>query len=477
MTNKSKFIYEKVAGKLEKLIEKEIFQVGDRLPSVRELRDQYDISISTALQVYNHLERKGIVEPREKSGYFVQFSRKRCSCLKQNSNPDPVVRPVSVDEMVAEIRDTASQKNLVNLSSPIPPPDLLPAAHLHTALLQTVRHEKPEYLRYTMDQGEERLGRQISRLALQWGSAIDENDVIVTNGCMEALSLCLQAVAKPGDTIVTESPTFYGILQTIQYMNMKVLELPTNPVTGLCLDKLESALKKRKISACLLVNSFNNPLGSCMPDDKKKDLVYLLAKHNVPLIEDDIYGHLYFGRHRPKPAMAFDKKGLVLHCSSFSKTLAPGFRIGWTLPGRFRDKIMRIKYMKSIAPSALLQQTIAQYLETNRYERHLKKLRYALSAQMMQTLKAISHYFPDDVYPTHPEGGMTLWIQLPPHIDSYLLYREALHKNIHISPGIIFSTQQEKYKNYIRISCAEPWDEQRENALKWLGAWVKKQKR
>jgi DNA-binding transcriptional MocR family regulator len=471
---KTRFVYEQVASRLEMLIEKEVFQVGERLPSVRELREQYGISISTALQVYAHLERKGIVEPREKSGYFVQFSRRHSSCLNQNSNPDPVARPVSIDVMVAEIRESAARQGLVNLSTPVPPPDLLPIAHIHTSLLQTIRHEKPEYLRYSMNQGEERLRRQIARSALHWGSIVDEKDVIITNGCMEALSLCLQAVAKPGDTIVTQSPTFYGILQTIQYMNMKVLELPTNPVSGLCIDKLEEALKKRKIAACLLVNNFNNPLGSCMPDDNKKELVRILAGYEVPLIEDDIYGELYFNGHRPRPAKYFDKKGLVLHCSSFSKTLAPGFRIGWTFPGRFRDKIIRIKYMKSIASNVLLQQAIAQYLETNRYERHLKKLRYALSAQMMQTLKAISNYFPDNVFSTHPAGGMTLWLQLPQHIDSYRLYREALKKNIHITPGIIFSTQKEKYKNYIRISCAEPWSAEREEAMKWLGKQIGK---
>lgn len=466
---KTKFIYEKVADQLETLIEKEVYQVGDRLPSVRELREQYDISISTALQVYSHLERKGIVEPREKSGYFVQFARQKFSYLHQNSNPDPVARPVSIDAMVAEIRDSATREGLINLSTPVPPPALLPAAQLHSALLQTIRHEKPDYLRYSMNQGEERLRRQLARQAAHWGGNISDDEVIITNGCMEALSLCLQAVAGPGDTIITQSPTFYGILQTIQYMNMKVLELPTNPISGLCMDKLEAALKKRKIAACLLVNSFNNPLGSCMPDDHKKDLVHLLCRHEVPLIEDDIYGELFFGRHRPRPAKYFDKKGWVLHCSSFSKTLAPGFRIGWTFPGRFRDKIMRIKYMKSIASNGLLQQAIAQYLETNRYERHLKKLRYALSVQMMQTLKAVNNYFPDNVFSTHPLGGMTLWVQLPATLDSYVLYREALKENIHITPGGIFSTQKEKYRNYIRISYAEPWSEKREAALKWLG--------
>lgn len=469
---KTKFIYEKIADKLEILIEKEVYQVGDRLPSVRELRDQYDISISTALQVYNHLERKGIVEPREKSGYFVQFARQKFSCLHQNSSPDPVARPVSIDAMVAEIRKSATREGLINLSTPVPPPSLLPSAHLHSALLQTIRHEKPDYLRYTMNQGDECLRRQIARQAVHWGGSMSDEDVIITNGCMEAISLCLQAVAGPGDTIITQSPTFYGILQTIQYMNMKVLELPTNPITGLCIDKLENALKKRKIAACLLVNSFNNPLGSCMPDDHKKEMVKLISRYEVPLIEDDIYGDLYFGDHRPKPAKYFDKKGWVLHCSSFSKTLAPGFRIGWAFSDRFRDKIMRIKYMKSIASNTLLQQAVVQYLETNRFERHLKKLRYALSAQMMQTLKAISHYFPENVFTTHPQGGMTLWLQLPDNMDAYLLYRKALNNNIHITPGGIFSTQKEKYKNYIRISYAEPWSVERERALKWLGSLI-----
>lgn len=465
----NRFVYEKVAVHLESLIEKEVFRVGDRLPSVRELREQYGISISTALQAYSYLERRGLVASREKSGYFVQFSRKRNAWLKRVSNPDSIPRPVSVDEMVAEIRTSAKRSDLINLSMPVPPPELLPTAQLHTALLQTIRREKPGYLRYAIDEGDPRFRRLIARSASRWAGEIDESDVVVTNGCMEALTLCLQAVGKPGDTIITESPTFYGVLQTIQYMDMKVLEMPTDAQTGLCIDKLEHVLKTTRVAACLLVNSFNNPLGSCMPDAHKEKLVSLLACHGIPLIEDDIYGELYFGDHRPVPAKAYDRNGLVLHCSSFSKTLVPGFRLGWTIPGRFTEKIMRIKYMKSIASNLLLQQAVAQYLENNRYERHLKKLRCHLKDQMMQTLKAISRYFPADTYTTHPEGGMTLWLQLPGKVDSYRLYRDALAQSIHITPGIVFSTQREKYLDCIRLSCAEPWDASKDEALAWLG--------
>lgn len=465
----TRFVYEKVAAQLEDLIEKEVFRVGDRLPSVRELREQYGISISTALQVYSQLQRRGLVESREKSGYFVQFARRESSCLKQISHPDAISRPVSIDEMVAEIRISTTREDLINLSMPVPPPELLPVAQLHTALTHTIRAEKPGYLRYQIHEGDLQFRRLIAQRASRWGGLISESDVVVTNGCMEAIRLCLEAVARPGDTIITESPTFYGLLQTIQYMNLKVLEMPTDAETGLCIDQLSAVLKTRRVAACLLVNSFNNPLGSCMPDEKKMELVTLLARHEIPLIEDDVYGELHFGEHRPVPSKAYDKKGLVLHCSSFSKTLVPGFRLGWMFPGRFAEKITRIRYMKFMAPNALLQQGVARYLENNRYERHLKKLRRQLSTQMMQTLKAISQYFPADTFTTHPEGGMTLWLQLPGQVDSYRLYQHALAEGIHITPGIVFSTQQEKYNHCIRLSCAEPWSASKEEAVAWLG--------
>lgn len=468
----TRFVYEKVAAQLESLIEKEVFRVGDRLPSVRELREQYGVSISTALQVYSQLERRGLVESREKSGYFVQFARRQSSCLKQISSPDAIPRPVSVDQMVAEIRTSAKRPELINLSMPVPPPELLPAAQLHTALTRTMREEKPRYLRYQVHEGDPRFRHLVAQGASRWGGLIPENEVVVTNGCMEAVRLCLEAVAGPGDTIITESPTFYGLLQTIQYMNMKVLEMPTDAETGLCIDKLVQVLKKRRVAACLLVNSFNNPLGSCMPEEKKKELVALLARHDIPLIEDDVYGELYFGDRRPLPAKIYDKKGLVLHCSSFSKTLVPGFRLGWTFAGRYTEKITRILYMKSMAPNVLLQQGVARYLETNRYDRHLKKLRRQLSAQMMQTLKAVSQYFPPDTLTTHPEGGMTLWLQLPRKVDSYRLYQHALSEGIHITPGVVFSTQKEKYNHCIRLSCAEPWSPAKEKAMEWLGARI-----
>lgn len=292
------------------------------------------------------------------------------------------------------------------------------------------------------------------------------DDIVTTCGTMEALNLCLRAVAKPGDTIAIESPTFYGILQAS--LGMRALEIPTHPRDGIDLDALEQAIKKNKVKACLLIPNFNNPLGCCMPDNNKKQLVEMLGRREIPLIEDDIYGDIYFGAARPKTAKAFDKEGLVLLCSSFSKTIAPGYRVGWTAPGRFKAQVEHLKSMNTIATATLPQMAVARFLESGGYDRHLRKLRKALATQVQRVTLAVRQYFPEGTRITRPTGGFVLWVELPKSVDSLELYRKALEKKISIAPGPIFSAKQ-KYQNFIRLSCGQAWSDSLEQALKTLG--------
>jgi DNA-binding transcriptional MocR family regulator len=318
-------------------------------------------------------------------------------------------------------------------------------------------------------QGNEQLRKQIARLSFNWGGALSEQDVIVTAGCMEALSLCLKAVTQPGDTVATESPTYYGIFRVMESLGLNVVEIPTNPVTGIDLDYLERAIPKFKIKACLFVANFNNPVGSCIPDEKKKQLVNMLAKKEIPLIEDDIYGEMFFGKTRPRTCKSFDKKGLVLHCGSFSKSLAPGYRIGWAVPGRFKDKVISLKRMNNISTNTLAQVSIAHFLQNGRYELHLRHLRKALHTQSLQYLQAITEYFPEDTKISRPQGGFVLWVEMNKKMDGYKLHKRALKHNIGIAPGQIFSMKGSQFSNYFRLSYGTPWNSKVEHGLKTIG--------
>ncbi len=464
--------YIDVADRVERLIENGVLKVGDKLLSVRSLSKEQGISLSTAFQSYYHLESKGLIEARPQSGYYVKFSREHILDLPKSCEPLNDAVPVSVDEMISSVYHDLNNDKLIHFSLGVPSIELLPAAKLNKAVTQAIRESKTSCMGYEHIQGNLALRKQIVRQAFNWGGTPTEDDIVVTAGCVEALALCIKAVTKPGDTVAIESPTYFAVFQVMESHGLKVVEIPTDPVTGIDLDYLALAIPRFNIKACLFVCNFNNPMGSCMPDENKKRLVEMLSKQEIPLIEDDIYGEMYFGKTRPKTCKSFDKKGLVLHCSSFSKSLAPGYRIGWIIPGKFKEQIIRLKRMHTVATNTLAQAAIALFLSNGRYELHLRHLRKALHTQSLRYVQAICEYFPEDTRMTRPQGGFVLWVELNKKINTYKLHKRALKQNIGIAPGQIFSSQA-RFENCFRMSYGEPWSNRIEEGIKTLGKLAK----
>lgn len=460
--------YFTVAERIGRLIENGALKVGDKLLSVRALSKEQDISLSTAFQAYYHLEAKGLIEARPQSGYYVKFSPRHGLSLPKSCEPVDEVTPVSLDDMISSVYYDLRSESLLQFSMAAPDPSLLPVAKLNKSVMHALRTSHDSCLNYEHVQGSAALRKQIARLSFNWGGALSEDDVVVTAGCVEALTHCLMATTKPGDAVAIESPTYFAIFRAMENLGLKVVEVPTHPETGVDLNYLEHAIPRFNIKACLFVTNFNNPLGSCMPDENKKHLVEMLAKRDIPLIEDDIYGELFFGKKRPTTCKAFDKKGLVLQCGSFSKSLAPGYRIGWAAPGQFKERFIRLKRMNSVATNTLAQATIAHFLQNGRYELHLRHLRKALHTQCLRYVQAVTTYFPDDTRITRPQGGFALWIEMNKKVDAYRLHKRALKNNIGIAPGHIFSTQGQ-FKNYFRLSYGLPWSERVEDGIRTLG--------
>ena len=288
---------------------------------------------------------------------------------------------------------------------------------------------------------------------------------------MDAIQLCLRAVASPGDIIVTESPTFPCYLQLIEDLGMLSLEVPTSPQSGIDIDALEKAIGTHKVSACILNPHFHNPLGFFMPPDRQEQLVEMLAKKKIPAIEDDIYGDLYFSSTRPHTLKSLDREGLVLYCSSFSKTLASDLRIGWTMPGRFSHKVKRLKFNSTITSPKLNQLIIADFLQSGHYERHLRLFRNALKKQMTNTALAIAEHFPNETKLTAPEGGFILWVTLNKKVDALHLFHTAKREKIFIIPGTICSSTG-RFANCLRISCGHPWNDKMEEGMHKLGQLI-----
>ncbi|MEP6700038.1 MAG: PLP-dependent aminotransferase family protein [Bacteroidota bacterium] len=468
-------LYMQVADGVEKMIGDDVLKIGDKLPSVRVLSDEYGISMGTAFQAYYHLEGKGLIESRPKSGYYVRFNQNRFRELPKMIQPNPLSHDVSVKEMIASIyADIASPNDkVINFALAAPDAALLPTAKINKSVMHALRSSKDSCVSYEHTQGNIELRKQIARLAFNWGGKVKPDEVIVTGGCLEAMTLCIKAVTQPGDTVAVESPNYFGIFQSLESMGLKVVEISSSPVSGLDLESFQLALKKFPIKACVVIPNFNNPLGGCMPDENKKKLVEIITKKNIPLIEDDIYGELYFGKNRPRTCKYYDTKGLVMHCSSLSKSLSPGYRIGWTIPGKFLEQVKQIKRIHNISSPTLTQAAIAHYLQHGRYEYHLKNMRRALHTQCLRYLQAIIDYFPEDTKVSRPHGGFILWVELNKKVKTFKLRIEAMKHHISIVPGKIFSASS-NYNNCIRISFAKLWDAESDYGLMMLGKIIHK---
>ena len=472
---KTEHKYAEVADRIEAQIEKEILKVGDKLLSVRALSKEQGISLSTAFQAYYALESKGLIEARPQSGYYVKHSTRPILDLPKVSEPLDDALPVSIDDMINSVYMDLSSRSLLNFSMAAPSIDLLPAAKLNKVVVHALRQSETSCMHYEHIQGNAQLRKQIARQAFNWGGTPSDDDIVVTAGCVEALSLCVKAVTSPGDAVAIESPTYFAIFQLMESHGLKVVEIPTDPVSGMDVDYLEQAIKRFDIKACLVVNNFNNPLGSCMPDEKKRALVDMLFHVGIPLIEDDIYGELYFGKTRPKTCKTFDRKGMVLHCSSFSKSLAPGYRIGWTIPGKFKEAVIKLKRMHTVSTNTLAQTAVADFLSKGRFELHLRHLRKALYTQSLRYIQAVCEHFPEDTCITRPQGGFALWIEMNKRINAFKLHKRALRHNIGIAPGQIFSSQG-RFENCFRLSYGEPWSPRIEEGIRTLGKLMREWK-
>ncbi|MDD5466764.1 MAG: PLP-dependent aminotransferase family protein [Anaerolineales bacterium] len=465
-------LYERVAENIAHLVETGTFRPGDRIPSVRQLSQQKRISVTTVLQAYYLLEDQGLIEARPQSGYYVRTQLPSGLPEPEISSPEPDPSQVSIHELTMMVLRDAENPNLAQFGTAVPNPELVPTRKLNSIMASLARRNEPRSNQYVFPPGCEALRVQIAQRAVNAGCSLSPNDIVITSGCIEAIDLCLRAVCHRGDTVAIESPMYFGILQLMESLGVQALEIPTHPREGISLEALRFAVEHTPVKACLVVPNFNNPLGSCMPDEKKKELVELLARYDLPLIENDISGELYHSGKRPIVSKAYDRKGLVMLCSSFSKEIAPGYRVGWVAPGRLKPTVEWLKFTANIATATLPQLAIAGFLESGGYDHHLRHIRRVYARYVAQMSLAIIRHFPKETRITRPTGGFVLWVQLPERVDSLVLYRQALKAGITLTPGYIFSATNQ-YRNFIRLNAAF-WSAEAERAIERLGEIIKK---
>ncbi|HEX5344428.1 MAG TPA: PLP-dependent aminotransferase family protein [Duganella sp.] len=464
-------LYENLAAEIEGQVARGVLLEGDKLPSVRQTSQSRELSISTVLRAYSLLESKGVIESRPQSGYFVR--KKKVGEVRPAAKPAPLIlsSEVDVSRLVLSTLRTIRTEGAVPLGSPYPDPAPFPWPRIRQYSNAIARRSREWSVMDDLPPGNPQLIRQIARRHLENGLAVDPSEIIVTVGATEAINLCLQAVARPGDTIAVESPTFYAHLHAIERMGMRALEVPTDAREGIDVEALRTILRQQHIAAVMVMPNFQNPLGLQMPDARKQALVELLSEFDVPVIENDVYGELYYGDHHPTTLKNYDSKGLVLHCCSFSKTLTANFRIGWALPGRYTAQVEKLKFLNTLTTASLPQMAIADYLQNDGFDRHLRKVRkeYEQRARMMAA--AVLRFFPAGTRVSEPRGGYLLWVELPPYVDAMRLYALALERKITIGPGHMFSARG-SYVNCIRLNYSYPWSKQTEEALRMLGRLI-----
>lgn len=462
-------LYKRYADELAGLIASGALRPDERLPSVREASRRRGLSEMTVLRAYHRLEARGLITARPRSGYYVVDAAVRPRPpLPAPSKPPTRATTIDKGELIHELLSAIRRPSIVPLGSAFPSPRLMPLRALHASLNRSMRGLDPMQTVSDLSPGNAELRRLIALRYRGDGIAVDADELVITDGALEALNLCLQAVTEPGDAVIIESPTFYASLQALERLRLRAVEVPTDPQTGVDLDALASALKRHKPAACWLMSSFQNPLGASMPEPRRQALVALLAAQGVPLIEDDVYGELHYDAARPKPVKAYDEAGLVLHCSSFSKCLAPGYRIGWAAAGRYTARLQRLKLASSLSAAVPSQRALADYLATGHYERHLRGLRERLIAGRDTMLAAIDAHFPEGTRVTRPDGGYFLWVELPRGIDTRALQQAALAQDISLAPGALFSARDD-FASCLRLNYGHPDDARVLPAIAALG--------
>ncbi|WP_187321884.1 aminotransferase-like domain-containing protein [Serratia marcescens] len=461
--------YLQLADTLAEAIRRGTLRPGDRLPSVRRCAQTHRVSINTVVSAYRTLEDRGLIEARPQSGFYV---RSTLPALKMASAPSGRIEPPADDVLALIDTVFAAQQNpaFTNIALACPQTsDFYPGGKLGRMLSSQLRRQPDLIGQYPLPPGSLRLRQQIARRSMTLGMLLEPGDVVLTHGCMEALQLALRVTTKPGDCVGLESPTYFYLLPLLASLGLKALEIPTDPQLGLSLDALELLLNEKRLNAVIAMPTVQNPLGCTMPLAAKKRLARLMNDHQVPLIEDGLYAEIQFGGALSPAVKAFDRDGWVLFCSSFTKTLAPDFRVGWICGGRFQEALRKLKAVSSMSESQLLSETLATFLESGGYDHHLRNLRKRYAAQVDEARALIARHFPRGTLATQPAGGFVFWVEFPPGVDSVALFHQLLEEQICLTPGTLYSPSG-RYRNALRLSCCYPFNARYTQALARLGA-------
>jgi DNA-binding transcriptional MocR family regulator len=436
------------------------------------------VSTTTVLEGYRCLEGLGLIESRPQSGYFVRPEGMRRPKPWSRLPPvrsEPIVlttADVRVPPAVGELLAQATKPGLVPLGAGLPDPSFLPSEALSIRMARIVRQAPAEVNRYCIGAGELPLRRALARWMLEGDATTEADEIVVAEGATQALLLALRSVARPGDAVAVESPGYHGFHALLQFLGLRSVEVPSDPVTGFSVDALQDVLSAGgdPVACVLLSSCFSNPTGATMPDAEKRRLVEICGAKGIPLIDDDTYGDIAFADRRPRSLKSFAPAD-VIHIGSFSKTLGPGYRIAWLAGGKHRGDILRCHNMAALATRVAPQRTIYAYLERGGMQRHIRRLRRQYAENLRFLQNEVARHFPTGTRTGEPQGGHFLWVELPEDRDTMELARRAEKAGISLAPGVLFSSRLH-YRRFLRLNGAIVCNNDIVRAIATLGKLV-----
>jgi DNA-binding transcriptional MocR family regulator len=469
---KQEFRYRQVMDVIVTMMENEVLRPGDKVPSLRKMSEEQNVSLSTVMQAYMELESVGMLEARPQSGFYVSggtiVPRETVRVTKPSDQP----MQVKNSNLIQEILYAVTNPEIIPLGCAMPATELLPHRELNSIMKKLLSTDSETRVEYGDVQGHKFFRQQLAYYMNMNGNSISSDNIIITNGASEGITMAMRAVTRPGDLVLMESPSYFGFMHLLETAKVYALELPTSPQDGILMKDFREALNRFDVKAVLVQPNYGNPMGHTYPEDVRKELVELCNKKDIPVIEDDINGDFNFSGRRLGNLKKYDKNGNVIHVSSFSKSLAPGYGVGWIEPGKYFDEILRQKIASSMATNTVPQLTVAHFLASGKFPRHLRKMNNSLKAQVETYTYQILRHFPEGTRVTRPQGGFVLWVEMPEKVDTLDMYPRALKEKISFSPGGIFSSQQ-KYNNCMRVNCGFPWDSKFEKSIIKLGEIAK----
>ena len=461
---------EKLANSLKLLIENGIWKTNEKLPSLRHQAELSGFSLITVMNAYQELEAQGLIYSKEKSGYFVIAQEVSNNEHNQNVMLNP---KIEINSTVFKYLKSIQPDNIIPFGTAFPDSQLLYSSKLIQTFSQLARHRFNYEQNPSLPPGNFALRKLIAQRYCIQGIETVPSDIVITSGGLDALNLSLQAMTRVGDYILLQQTIFYGAWQAAERLGLKVITIPEHPDHGIDLEAFEQAIQKYPIKVCLLMLNCHNPIGFTVSDDIKFQLAKLLHQYKVHLIEDDVYEDLYYDHKKPLSMKYYDQQNLVLHCSSFSKTLGASFRVGWVHAGKFSESIQHIQLMSTLSVNSFIQNALIEYLSHRHYEKHLKALRLSLKRNKKQFYNYLTeHLSPVCKIEYHPSGYF-LWIELPEYIDSIYIYKMLLDQNISIAPSILFNANFVKQNNFLRINCSFDFNNRIESILSQIVYCIK----